>query len=764
MNIKQSGLFSNIKVIQPKQSTNKALLQKVKSPKKTKKIGKSVQTLENLYNVTMVEYRAKLKRVRPQYKFELITTKERLQEYLQHSLSVGELAFDTETSGVDEMNDPICGLCIYTPGENPAYVPVAHLDYEHNVDADFFVEAIIEASQNGKLKIIMANAKFDTRVISNSYDFKAYLKTFWDVILAAKFLNENLKSKALKFLWEFYVQGNKNVVVQDLDNYKKLFGNLKYNTLDPEKVYPYAAMDGLETYEVYEFQKPYLTPGSPKAIEYDLNEAAELYIDEVALMEIVAEMEDTGIYLDVVQGHSLEVIYQKRLDDCVIKFNNHVDAIAPTYLHPLKQQRPELFAKLDNPLNPGSTQQLAILFYDAMGMKNKGKKKRSTDEESLEYLVHRYPQHKALFDPLLEYRGTSKQLNTYIKKLQRVINPKTGRLHGKYNIYGADTGRMSSKDPNLQNIPKYTGVRKMFAATPGYVMIGCDYSQQEPRLLAYLCGDESMKEAYRQGKDLYSQMAVDLFGGTYTDYIKAEEATQLGVTYNKAGEKKRDSVKSILLGILYGRGVNSIAEEVGISKDEAKNIKVLFYQKFPKIKVYEDTQKQFCYDNGYVKTIRGRKRRLTDLQLPKFYIGENANQATRNMIMNKLTTTWDRGEKNRLIKQWKESLGVSVIDNSGYIARAERQVLNAIIQGSAGDMTKLAMILFHKSKRMREMGGRMLLLLHDEIIIEVPEQHAKEASDLLAELMIKAADMLMDVPVKSDSEIFACWEGEPIYV
>jgi DNA polymerase I-like protein with 3'-5' exonuclease and polymerase domains len=422
---------------------------------------------------------------------------------------------------------------------------------------------------------------------------------------------------------------------------------------------------------------------------------------------------------------------------------------------------PELYSKLENPINPASPSQLGILFFDALGLKDVSRK-RSTAIGIIQDLTRMYPKHKRLFDSVLEIRKYSKQLSTYVDKFPKLIKEKTGRMHGKYNIYGADTGRMSSKGPNLQNIPKYTGPRRMFAATPGYLMVGCDYSQQEPRLLSFLCGDEAMKQAYIDGKDLYSTMAHSIFGGNYTDYLKKDEAEAQGAIYNPKGEIIRDRVKAILLGIMYSKGAKAIAEDLNISVKEAKDAMALFHNTFPKVSQYEQSMKDFCRTNGYVQTIRGRKRRLPDIRMPRYEITGNASEELREQIMNKLSNTWSKDAKDKLITHWRQKLGVVVKDNSGYIAQAERQVVNSIVQGSAGDMTKLAMILFSKSERMREMGGRMLLIIHDEIIIEVPRENAKEASELLEAIMIEAAGMLMDVPVSCDSEIFECWEGENI--
>ena len=336
-------------------------------------------------------------------------------------------------------------------------------------------------------------------------------------------------------------------------------------------------------------------------------------------------------------------------------------------------------------------------------------------------------------------------------------------------------------DPNLQNIPSHNkDIRKMFKATDGYVLMSSDYSQQEPKLMSQLCQDKKMIKAYQEGKDLYAEIAALSFNTTYDNCL---EFRPDGTT-NPEGKERRSQAKSILLGVLYGRGVPSIAEQLGVSTKKAQAIKDSVFKGFPAIPKFEEDSLEMGEDLGYVTTLWGRKRRLPEMQLPEFefawkdgapldddlldFDDMNAPEVNVSEVpediqeyyTKKLSKCWG-SEKQEIIRQAKEE-GILITDNGGKIADASRQCVNSRIQGSAADMSKLAMIKVGNDKQLKEWGFRLLIPVHDELIGECPEKYAKECSQRFAQLMSEAAADKLTIPIRCDVEVTRCWYGEKV--
>lgn len=307
-------------------------------------------------------------------------------------------------------------------------------------------------------------------------------------------------------------------------------------------------------------------------------------------------------------------------------------------------------------------------------------------------------------------------------------------------------------------------------------------SQQEPKCLAALCrkhGDSQMYNTFMQGKDLYSEIASKAFNKPYED---CKEFNADGST-NKAGKERRTQAKSILLGVLYGRGVPSIAEQLNTSTDKAQNIKDSVFRGFPAIKQFEQDSLDMAYELGYVTTVCGRKRRLPDLQLDEYEfkwkdgaklsddlldfdteatVSDEVDEQIVNKYLRKLRNVkpWNK----RPIFEEANKEGVWIIDNTVKIADAQRQCVNARIQGSAADLTKLAMIDLNKNERLKELGFRLLIPVHDEVIVECPEENARECAKLLAETMSKAAEKILEMPIKCDVSVTKEWYGDELKV
>ena len=490
---------------------------------------------------------------------------------------------------------------------------------------------------------------------------------------------------------------------------------------------------------------------------------------EMPCVEVVAELENTGVAFDFEYQQMLQEKYHKELE---VKLKAVYDSLIP-YENAIAEYRlKNPNNKLSEPINFDSPTQIAILLYDIMGIDSvDDKSPRGTGEEILTKIDNDFTK------ALLEYRTVGKLINTYIDKLPECVNKKDGRIHCKYNQYGADTGRFSSSDPNLQNIPSHNKeIRKMFKATDGYVLMSSDYSQQEPRLMAQLCGDEKMLGAYRDGKDLYAEIAALSFNKDYTECL---EFNADGTT-NKEGKSRRTQAKSILLGVLYGRGTPSIAEQLHTSTDQAQKVKDSVFKGFPAIEEFERSSLDMARTLGYVTTLWGRKRRLPILQEPDYefkwrdgvapdddplsFDNELQTEVPEN-LQRKYRTKLNRarfGEKRKIFEQANEE-GIWVIDNTKAKQDATRQVVNARIQGSAADMSKLAMIKVGKDERLKELGFRLLIPVHDELIGECPKENAKECAERFAMLMNTAADRLT-IPVGCDVEITNCWYGESVEI
>ena len=387
---------------------------------------------------------------------ELIQTLERLHEYIDACIEKGIIAIDTETTGLDPITDQIVGACIYTYGQKPAYIPINDRSYITNnrVEGQLTEQQVgIEFQRlvDTNVKIIMFNAKFDVRVIR--HQLGVYMTPAWCGFIAGKCLKNNELEGNLKYLWKKYCSPDKEAEHFTFD---KMFEGIKFNLIPINTAYLYAAKDALMTLDIYDFQSPYLTEDNEKCIDCGFQKLAKLYREiELPIIPIVADIEDTGVAIDVEYANSLSVKYNEKLKEAEDAFHkelsNYKDQIN-SYI----QTHPQ--TKLEDPINIGSPTQLAELFYDVLQVPQVSKKSpRGTGEEILEKMGH------PLGKLILDYRGVAKLLNTYIDKMPKILNKKTGRIHCSFNQYGTDTGRFSSSDPNLQNIPSHNkDIRPMF--------------------------------------------------------------------------------------------------------------------------------------------------------------------------------------------------------------------------------------------------------------------------------------------------------------
>ena len=315
----------------------------------------------------------------------------------------------------------------------------------------------------------------------------------------------------------------------------------------------------------------------------------------------------------------------------------------------------------------------------------------------------------------------------------------------------------------------------LFKAADGYIMVGSDFSQQEPRLLSQFSGDDNMINAYKEGKDLYATIASGVYKNTYWDNMEHREDGSA----NPEGKKRRSNCKNLLLGIMYGRGVASIAEQIKGSVKDAQKIVDDFYSGFPKVKNWMDETESSAKTLGYVEDLWGRRRRLPDIQLPKFTIkmddegtskfpstfnplfgskGMVTKQRPPQLAKYEKLANEARGRKEiEALKAQAKAEHVIVRDNGGFISQAERQCVNARIQGSAASMSKKAMINVYKDPELNRLGFKLMLAVHDELIGECPKENADAVADRLCEVMKTAALPVVQVPFKCDPTIESNW-------
>ena len=697
-----------------------------------------------------------------------------LHDYLSKAIDNEVLGLDTETTGLDPLLDKLVGIGIYTLNEKPAYIPYQHISYithslvEGQLSKDILHKEFLRI-QHSDVKIIMFNACFDVRMMRQ---LDVRLICFWDCYLAARLLNENEGdgNNGLKALHNKYCLDGKG----DAFTFEGMFKGFTFDKVPIQTGYLYAAHDPMITYELFKFQVKFLGM-SPEEAREDLRDVSWVFHNiEMPCVNVVADMEETGVAFDTKYANKLSEKYHKLLEEQKDKFNKDLKMYDAEILD-YRTKHSE--AKLDDPINISSPTQLAVLFYDILkvGVIDK-KTPRGTGEAILAKID------SPLGKDILDIRGTEKLLSTYIDKLPECVNPNDGRIHCKFNQYGAVTGRFSSSNPNLQNIPSHNkDIRKMFVASPGYVMMSSDYSQQEPKVMTQMCQDPKMIQAYKEGKDLYAEIAALSFNTTYDNCL---EFRPDGTT-NKEGKERRSQAKSILLGVLYGRGVPSIAEQLGTTTKKAQKIKDSVFKGFPAIPRFEEDSEDMAYDLGYVTTLWGRKRRLPDLCLPEYEfrwkdgappdddlldfdieeqeVSNEVPEDTQKKYIRMLNNVWG-SKKAEIIRTAKEVDGIIITDNGGKIADAQRQCVNARIQGSAADMTKLAMILVHNDKRLNELGFRLLIPVHDELIGECPKGHAKECRQRFSELMSKAAESRLEIPIKCDVEVTEQWYGKEVEI
>ena len=660
-------------------------------------------------------------RLKAEGEYEIIRTPERLKEFMETYVNgYGEYVLDVETTGLDVYNDILVGICLYNPDLPSAYVPFNHTDLQNKrvegqMTEEECKEIMLPYLANESLKCINHNIKFDGKVLTFQWG-QRIANVWWDTNIAGWVLNENEKH-GLKPMYNKYIL---NGTGSDED-FGDLFEGIPCNYIPIDIFAIYGANDGFKTWALYQFQKQFLREDHERA---DFRKLHYVFREiEMPLIDVCIDMELRGVEIREDYAKELSEIFNKEMVEVEAKCDEYVAGFAEFI-----QEDPTLMrlTKGTGKINYNSPQQVACLFYDIFKLKSVSRKEpRGTGDKIVQQ--HRNKAKKAgtkkgekfieFLDNYQRYKECTKLLGTYIDKIPAVKCEKTNAVHTTFNQYGARTGRFSSSDVvtkvNLQNIPSHEKrIRKIFRAREGYKLVGGDFSQIEPRVLAFVSGDEAMQDAYKNNKDLYAIMGSQVYNLPYED---CREFYPDG-TVNAEGKHRRTTMKSVLLGIMYERGSKAIAEQFDKPTEWAEELINNFYKGFPKIQQLRLKVEKMAEEYGYVTTICGRKRRLPDMQIP---------------------------------------------DHDDYrYQEAHRQSLNSVIQGSSADIMKLSMIAIYKDPRYKELDCHMILTVHDELIMEVPEAHIKEGAELLTETMKRVGHSLINLPMSVDAEVNDYWYGE----
>ncbi|MCY8048427.1 DNA polymerase [Bacillus haynesii] len=639
----------------------------------------------------------KMLRNRPDNYQTIVTVSQllRLKELLDEET---EIAIDTETTGLDYFVDEIVGISFTLPrADMHFYIPVAHVTDATQLDREYVLETLRDYLESDELKKIYFNAKYDIHM------FRRHGITMggfhFDGLIAMKLLNENEPSYALKNLATKY--GHFFGFADKSATYEDLFGKGGFQNTPIGIGSIYACKD---THLTYRFYKEFLMKHLDR-----IPEIKNLYFEiERPITEVCIEMEQNGFAIDMDFAKQYGEELHKELDEMA-----------------------EEIEKNFGDININSPQQLSAALYDDWQLPDVSKK-RSTDAKTLQKLA----KYNDAVKLILDYRDVKKLLSTYVEALPQKVKG-DGRLHGQFNQADTVTGRFASKEPNLQNLP--ARARRLVVAPKGYVIIGIDFSQIEPRLLAHLSGDDSMIRAYVEGHDLYAEMASKVF--------KLDMKYCLDGQYDPTGTfQPRKVIKAILLGIMYGMGSKTLSENIGISEKHAEKIIEDFMETYPKVAKYIQERHDHAEKHEFVQTMFGRKRRFP---------GHSQNAKRYKSLMKKAERKLGRKPKDFIWNEkgldyntkaaiWEVGKGYHVVN---------RQSVNATIQGSAADVMKLAMILLYEY--CKKMGYRIVATVHDEVLIEVPETISRGEIDKLATIMRDCVNV--SVPMKVDPEVMYRW-------
>ncbi|CNF11268.1 DNA polymerase I [Yersinia nurmii] len=600
-----------------------------------------------------------------QENYQTILDEETFFDWVERLKKADVFAFDTETDGLDTLTANLIGLSFaVAPGE-AAYLPVAHdyLDAPAQLDRDWVLAQLKPLLEDEKSHKVGQNLKFDKSLLARyGIDLRGIE---FDTMLESYVLNSVAGRHDMDSLSERYLN-HKTITFEEIAGKGK--NQLTFNQIALEQASPYAAEDADVTLRLHLIMWPKLQES-----EGLLRIFREI---EMPLLPVLSHIERTGVLIDqsILSTHSQELTIR---------------------LAELEKQAHEL---ADEPFNLASPKQLQAILYEKQKLpilKKTPGGAPSTNEEVLAELALDYPLPKVI----LEYRGLAKLKSTYTDKLPLMINPVSGRVHTSYHQAVTATGRLSSRDPNLQNIPvrneEGRRIRQAFIAPTDYSILAADYSQIELRIMAHLSQDKGLLAAFAAGKDIHRATAAEVFG------VALENVTS----------EQRRSAKAINFGLIYGMSAFGLARQLNIPRGEAQRYMDLYFERYPGVLEYMERTRKQAAEQGYVTTLDGRRLYLPDI---------NSRNATRRKA-------------------------------------AEREAINAPMQGTAADIIKRAMIAVDNwLQQQEEPLVRVIMQVHDELVFEVHESVLESATQKIRDLMEQS--MELDVPLKVDVGVGKNWD------
>lgn len=587
----------------------------------------------------------------------LVNTEDLLQDMLQEISNAEEISLDTETTSLQCRSAELVGISIAIDVDKGWYIPVGHKEGA-NLPIDLVLSAL-KPFLEGDVKLIGQNLKYDYQIFKN-YDIHLTNISF-DTMLAAYVVYPTAQRFGMDDLAQKYLDWDTIHIDELIGKGKKA---ILFSQVPVEKAAPYAVEDVIVPLHLKAYFEPLLKEKEVEKLFYEV---------EMPLVPVLAEMEYAGVNINVSRLKELEDEYQ----DIVTEMEQ------------------KIFTYAGEEFNLNSPKQLGTILFEKLGLP-KGKKTKtgySTNAAVLEALAPDYP----IVKSILLYREKQKLLSTYVKALPESINEKSGRIHTSFNQTGTATGRLSSTNPNLQNIPVRTEdgrkIREAFCAEEGKVLIAADYSQIELRLLAHFSEDPVLVEAFREGMDIHRQTAATVHG------IMPELVT----------DEMRRAAKSVNFGLMYGMGPFKLSNDLGIPFKDAKRFIDAYFEHFYTIKNFMDSCETVAKEKGYSETLLGRKRDMSDI---------NSN--------------------NRMVRE-----------------AAKRLSVNTPVQGTAADIIKLAMIKLGQEIQEGILPAKMLLQVHDELLFEVKPEDAEFVKKRVISVMSKAVSL--KVPLDVSAEVAENW-------
>ncbi|UCG61874.1 MAG: DNA polymerase I [Candidatus Zixiibacteriota bacterium] len=586
---------------------------------------------------------------------------DQLKSLLEELLKAKEVAVDTETTSLDPLEAKLVGISLCDRARESHYIPLAHtVDSEQNLPLKPALKEIKKLFENKKVQKFGQNIKYDLHVLRNcGIDIEPI---GFDTMLAAYVLDPSARDKSLNFLamkhFDYQMQPISDLIGSGRNQ-------TTFDTVPIDKATFYAAEDADFTYRLRGKFAPLIDQFEMNNLYYNI---------ELPLVRVLADMEREGIRVDTDFLGKLSEKMQGKLDKLI----------------------KEIFKIAGTEFNINSTQQLSHILFEKLNLPTKGKTAKktgySTDVKVLEELAELHPFPKLILD----YRQLTKLTNTYIDAIPKLVRPATGRVHTSFNQTIAATGRLSSTDPNLQNIPVRTEegreIRKAFIPRDrDHVLLVADYSQIELRILAHYSDDKSLIKAFRGMEDIHARTAAEVYG----------------VDIKKVTPEMRRAAKTANFAVIYGVSAFGLSQQSELTLDESREFIDTYFERYPGIREYMDTMKQTARDTGYVTTLFNRRRYLPEIH-----------------------------SKNFNVRQF-----------------AERIAINTPIQGTAADMIKVAMIKIHK--KMKGMRSKMVLQVHDELIFDTHKEELDGLKKVVSEGMEKA--IKLKVPVVIDLGVGDNW-------